>query len=213
MLCVDDRAVTSDSHDSRPVGRRWYFLVAAVLLFFASLLYGAARLDDLPLLAEIFVVFFALTAIKAHKIMSPTESVWGRVVGRDAALFATAILLMQASWHWLTWGDLDIVHIGLVELLSVLIVAPLIEEAVFRGLLFNALNCGQRRAAVFLQVFLCALFFAVWHLKYWGTWSLPLMLIAGVIFGIARHRSGGILLPVALHALMNVIAVCISLWR
>lgn len=206
--------IQATHENAQPVGRHWYAVLAVSVLLFSDMFYKAAMYDGLPFLAAALLVFFAAAAIKTQQILAPKkQSVWGRVVRRDAALLALAVVLMQAVWHWIGWGHLSGGPTGAIALLGIVVVAPIFEEAVFRGLGFKVFNFGPGRAATSAQIALSTAAFAAYHYDYWGTWSLILVFVAGVLFGVARHRSGGILLPIMLHALMNALAVGIPLWR
>lgn len=203
----------TDFSESRAVSRLWYAVFAAGLFFLNDALTKGARLDGMPIFALGVLTFFSVAAIKVQQIFAPAESVWGGVPGRDALLLALAVLLMQGGWHWLGWEHRTISDgVGVMALLAILVIGPMFEEILFRGLAFKAFSFGKTRTAVSAQIALSSVAFAVYHTDYWGSLSLGLVLAAGVIFGIARHRSGGILLPILLHALMNGIALGVSVF-
>lgn len=88
----------------------------------------------------------------------------------------------------------------------IVLLAPLYEELLFRGLLLPWLERG--RGAVF-AILASALVFGAMHAHYG-----PFFLVTaglGVAFGWARVRSGGVLVPWLLHALWNF-GVSWSLW-
>lgn len=196
---------------SQPVRWYWYAIFAAGVYFISDALTKGARLDGMPIFALGVLTFFSVVAIKVQQIFAPSESVWGRVAGHDALLLALAVLLMQGIWHWLGWDHRTSADgVGLMALLAILVIGPIFEEVLFRGLAFKAFSFGKTRAVS--QIALSAVAFAVYHTDYWGSLSLGLVLVAGVIFGIARHRSGGILLPIFLHSFMNGIALGVSVF-
>lgn len=198
---------------SQPVRWYWYAIFAAGVYGISNALTMGARLDGMPIFYLGVLAFFSVLAIKVQQIFAPTESVWGRIPGRDALLLALAVLLMQGGWHWLGWEHRTIADgVGVMALLAIIVIGPIFEEVLFRGLAFKAFSFGPGRTTVVLQIALSSVAFAAYHTDYWGSWSLWLALVAGVIFGIARHRSGGILLPILLHALMNGIALGVSVF-
>ena len=96
-----------------------------------------------------------------------------------------------------------------------LLLTPLLEELVFRGLLQGALLRWRRLAAARLGISganaLTSLAFASAHLwrEPWP-WAAATLLPA-LIFGIARERSGGVVAPCVLHAAYNA-AMGLGLW-
>lgn len=203
------------AHESREVGRTWYAVGALVLLVLCDIFSKAASLDGMPLLSAAMIVFFSAAAIKTLQLLD-AQGVWGRASWRDAAFFVAAVVLMQGIWLSIGWGEVTRILPAdgiLIGLFVIVVAAPVFEEVIFRGLLHRVFEVGAGRAAVAVQVTLSATAFAAFHVAYWQTWALALVFVAGLIFAIARVRSGGILLPIALHALMNAVAVGVSMWR
>lgn len=96
------------------------------------------------------------------------------------------------------------------------LVAPLWEEMTFRGLMFNWL---QHRSGIF-RVVLTSVLFAYVHLvgktglmfpttaSIFGSFAMPLLfswLPMGLLFGYAREKTGGILVPFILHSATNML--------
>lgn len=84
-------------------------------------------------------------------------------------------------------------------ILGVVILGPLFEELLLRGLLFGSL---RHIADEHISIAVSAGVFALMHLQY----SLPVMLLIlpmGVALGYARVRSGSIWVPVLIHMLNN----------
>ncbi len=100
---------------------------------------------------------------------------------------------------------------GLPVMLSVVLAAPIVEETVFRGLLFRGLCDRSPIAAWCLSVGL----FALSHVAgYWGQFHIPLLLLvfcqyipAGICLALAYRLSGTFVCPVLIHALINLIGV------
>lgn len=78
-----------------------------------------------------------------------------------------------------------------------LVLAPLLEELIFRGWLLQGLRgpLGQTRA-----IWVSAFFFASVH---GDIGHFPGLLVAGAVFGWAYARSGSILVSAAVHAMWN----------
>ncbi|MBK7382750.1 MAG: CPBP family intramembrane metalloprotease [Flavobacteriales bacterium] len=87
--------------------------------------------------------------------------------------------------------------------LGVVILGPLFEEFLLRGLLYGSL---RHIVDENVSVALTAGVFALMHLQY----SIPIMLLIlpmGVVLGYARARSGSIWVPVLLHMANNGLSV------
>jgi len=81
--------------------------------------------------------------------------------------------------------------------------APLFEEGLFRGFLFTGLRASPLGATG--AIGLSAAVWAAVHLQY-EVWDMAYVLVIGVTLGIARHRSGSLYPPLAMHGLMNLTA-------
>ena len=86
------------------------------------------------------------------------------------------------------------------------IAAPVLEEFIFRGVLLRALNAHISFAwANVIQ----ALLFSLMHVNLKGT--IPLFLL-GALLGWLARRSGGLVAPMALHCVFNLVAALVVLW-
>lgn len=104
----------------------------------------------------------------------------------------------QASFSPDGSGFLALEFLGLFFLLA--IVAPLIEELLFRGLLYGYL---RGRAGVVLSVLVSALVFAVLHVV------IPPLFVMGAILAILAERNRSLWPSIALHASNNGLIVVI----
>jgi membrane protease YdiL (CAAX protease family) len=77
-------------------------------------------------------------------------------------------------------------------------VAPVIEELVFRGLLFAIF---ERAVGLRFAIVATAVLFAGLHVpEYWHAWNHVLMiLVVGVVFSLARGKSGTLTPSILLH--------------
>lgn len=92
---------------------------------------------------------------------------------------------------------------------TVIVVAPVVEEVVFRGLLFQVL---RRRLGVSVGIVLSSLTFAVVHLELiTRPLSLAALLVLGAWLAAAFHRTGSLVVPITAHALFNGVAVAATL--
>ena len=87
------------------------------------------------------------------------------------------------------------------------LVAPLVEEYIFRGL---GMGCMLERGwNPILAVLITSILFALIHTQYFPS-ALLLTLISGLIFGYLRLFSGSLTLPLIAHALFNL---TVYLWH
>lgn len=92
----------------------------------------------------------------------------------------------------------------LLTWLAFVAVAPLSEEVLFRGFFLGGV--ADSRLGVAGAVLLSSLFWSVLHVQY-APWAVVLLVGAGVLFGVARVKTGSLIPPLAMHALWNLVAV------
>jgi membrane protease YdiL (CAAX protease family) len=96
-------------------------------------------------------------------------------------------------------------QVSLLWSIPVILVAPIYEELVFRGLLVESLNLYLPNR---INCFVTALIFAAAH---WGHFGDPSQMIVFVFGGIlyfwAKESSGGFGLPIILHCIWNMCAI------
>ena len=95
---------------------------------------------------------------------------------------------------------------------AMVIVAPIYEELIFRGLLwsaiveqFSAADYIEHRGAVVASL-VTSLIFAVIHLQY-GLYEISTIVVLALIFCYARIKSGSLVLPMLLHIISNGVAM------
>jgi len=87
--------------------------------------------------------------------------------------------------------------------LAVIVLAPIFEEVLVRGFLFAGIRHSP--AGPVAAIVLSALVWAVLHVGY-DTYAIGVIFIMGLVLGLARLRSGSTLLPMAMHAIQNLVA-------
>ena len=85
--------------------------------------------------------------------------------------------------------------------MKVVIVAPIIEELIFRGIIVNGF---MRNYPNFLTVFFSALLFALFHLN---PWQFPATFVLGLLLGWLMVRTRNILVCIAGHAINNLLVL------
>ena len=98
---------------------------------------------------------------------------------------------------------------------AIVIVAPLYEELVFRGLLWSAITeqftqQRSRASGAVIASVITSLIFAVIHLQY-GIYEMSTITVLALIFCYARVKSGSLLLPIILHIINNGAAMWLYL--
>ncbi len=95
---------------------------------------------------------------------------------------------------------------------AMVIVAPLYEELVFRGILWSAIAeqfsrssyLGQSGAVI--ASIITSFIFAAIHLQY-GLYEISTIVVLALIFCYARIKSGSLVLPMLLHIINNAVAM------
>jgi uncharacterized protein len=88
----------------------------------------------------------------------------------------------------------------LVRLAGIVLVAPVAEELIFRGAVFSRLartGLGPSGA-----IAVTAAIFAMLHLQY-GSGHMGLILVDGLFYGLARAKTGSVLVPLVCHMMGN----------
>ncbi|WP_278312806.1 CPBP family intramembrane glutamic endopeptidase [Lolliginicoccus levis] len=88
--------------------------------------------------------------------------------------------------------------------------APIVEEIIFRGIVWGALEkqrharrwrwLAQAVSGNISVLVLTALLFAAWHAE---PWRAGILIFAGLVFGFARLYTGGVLAPIVAHSVNN----------
>jgi uncharacterized protein len=91
-----------------------------------------------------------------------------------------------------------------LKFVAVAIIAPIIEEVLFRGYLQTAFtNVMNPHVAIWLA----ALIFALVHMQ---PLAIPALMILGAAFGYFYHRTGSLAITIGLHVLNNSLALAFN---
>ena len=117
-------------------------------------------------------------------------------------------VLPPPSWFWELFNKVLESDYGIYgAILKVAIVAPIIEEMIFRGVIMHGL---MRNYSKFTAVFVSALMFALFHLN---PWQFPATFILGILLGILMVRTNNIFLCILGHSINNsLVLVNIKYW-
>ncbi len=91
----------------------------------------------------------------------------------------------------------------LMFFLSAVVLAPLWEEIVFRGVIFTGLSLLLPKG---VTVLLSAIFWSLAHSYQYSSIILTEIIIIGIVLGIARIKTNAIKVPIVLHITNNLIA-------
>jgi membrane protease YdiL (CAAX protease family) len=87
------------------------------------------------------------------------------------------------------------------------VAAPIVEETMFRGVLFRHLReMGRfwpRFGALMFAAVVNSLIFAAIHPQ--GLVGIPVLMTLGIAFSIVRHYRDSLLAPMAMHAVNNFV--------
>lgn len=193
------------------MGRAGHAVFALSAMFLVMVSYGAAANSPIPLLT-VELAFFGvgLVLIFLAAIARPSENVWGRIGVGEFAFFMLAVLALKVLYHFAQpvfgWSSfIPNVRQDAVAASHMrdVIVAPIIEEVIFRQFLFRALTVGSSRLAFLVPILGTSAIFALCHPHYWGTSAQLSVALSGVLYGVARARTGGIALPLVMHIAVN----------
>jgi hypothetical protein len=117
-------------------------------------------------------------------------------------------VLPPPSWFWELFNKIFENDYGIYgAILKVVIMAPVIEEMIFRGVIMHGL---MRNNSKFTAVFVSALLFALFHLN---PWQFPATFILGLVLGILMLRTRNIYLCILGHAINNgLVLISIQYW-
>jgi membrane protease YdiL (CAAX protease family) len=108
----------------------------------------------------------------------------------------------RGLWDFTPWIAAPLAA-SIMRVLAVCLFGPAAEELVFRGFLYGLL---KDRIGIRLTIAITALGWAVLHFDY-SWWVIGIIVVDGVLLGLARWRTGSVYLPIAMHALYNLYAI------
>lgn len=182
------------------------------------------------LAAQVLALAVLLLALRATgrltwRLLGPTRTRWRHVgvglgVGLGGyvlvvawAVLWTAVVGEPAPTEQMLLDDLGTSRAVVVATyLAVVVLAPLVEEVVFRGVLFQA---ARRRLGLAGGVLLSAGVFTLVHvelLQPLQAASLGALFLLGAWLAVMFHRTGTLLVPVLGHAVFNAINLTLAVF-
>ena len=89
---------------------------------------------------------------------------------------------------------------------AVVLAAPVFEEVLWRGLVFGGWSLTRLGSTG--TILLTAALWTALHAQY-DAYDLAQVFVFGILLGFARHRTGSLLVPIAMHAANNL-ATCVQ---
>ncbi len=164
----------------------WLFSSATLLLFGLVKRFGVSIQDSLTLhQPQVRWLLLALLIGGIYWWFDHALTVW--LWQQDPQISITAWQTANSHYHWLS------------VLLSTVVLAPVFEELLFRGLLLKALT---QRFNFYLAATATAVVFALIH------WSWPAFIslfLVGWVYAWLSHRSGSVLPAMLAHCTHNLI--------
>jgi membrane protease YdiL (CAAX protease family) len=171
-----------------------------------DVLAGTVIVSDLACVATILLIVAvkrlpARDYLAVRPVRVPVLLKWVGVLLIYVVLTSGAATLFHVDFGGAAMGDL-LTHIQRPWLfwIAVVLAAPLFEEVFFRGFLFRGFE------ATFLKttgtIILTAILWAMLHVQY-NAYGIAFIAGAGILFGLARAKTGSLLVPLVLHAGMN----------
>jgi uncharacterized protein len=119
----------------------------------------------------------------------PAAVLYTHIVGADGASAVSQLFGgLRTGWPW-----------AVALFVVVVLVGPLCEEIIFRGLLWGAL---ERRWGRWTALIVSTALFAVAHLEFTRT---PLLLVIAIPIALARLYTGGLLASIVAHQITNLL--------
>jgi membrane protease YdiL (CAAX protease family) len=117
-------------------------------------------------------------------------------------LLSDSLLHWRGPWDFRPWMEAPLAA-SAFRILAVCILGPAAEELLFRGLLFRWLSDGL---PMWVTIVVTGVGWALLHWSY--SWAvIGVIVIDGLLLGLARWRTGSIAPPILMHALYNFYAI------
>ena len=125
------------------------------------------------------------------------------VVYAALILGSDAVLHWRGPWDFEPWRQ-QAVLVSVFRVLAIGVLGPIAEELLFRGLAQYLI--GRTRLRIPGSIIIPAAVWAGIHLEY-SVDVITLLLVAGLLLGMARYQTASLLTPIAMHIMWNLYAV------
>lgn len=174
-----------------------------------------------------FVLLSLLTYLLVARKVSNSQQLFaylgfrritGRMLLQGASLLTLFILVNEVASQLLNRTPLDFVdplfastNAKWLLVLVIVVVAPIYEELVFRGLIWSAIaEQFDRQRGVIIASIISSILFAAIHTQY-ELFEMSAIFVLALIFCYVRVKSNSLWLPILLHILNNGVAMVLYL--
>jgi uncharacterized protein len=144
-----------------------------------------------------------------HQI-SMKQALWSTAIGFSFVFLSLLIVQLMSKLFPIQYANfLETMSVivdapFIMVLLAVVIVAPLFEEVMFRGIIYDALS---KRMNVYISVIVAGLFFGIYHMNiFQGTYAS----LIGIVMGLSIIWTKSIWAPIIIHFVNNLVSVLLS---
>jgi len=95
--------------------------------------------------------------------------------------------------------------------IACVVVGPLFEELFFRGFLFEGIR--HSKLGTLGTILVTSALWALLHALQYEFSDIAWLFVLGLFLGYARHQSGSLVPPIAIHMLLNLIGLAYVTWR
>lgn len=137
-------------------------------------------------------------------LLVPQQPQWMVLLSMAAGCCLVAWLLYMIQPDWFALVTLPVWLSGITGLLLMVVLAPVVEEIIFRGFVYRML---REQWGVWVSVAVSSVFFSLLH---HGLIVSP-QLVGGIIFALAYEWTKSLWVPIALHMGANGAVYVLSL--
>lgn len=127
----------------------------------------------------------------AHNLLEEVNIAIEKIIPAPPWFWELFTNIFESDFGW--WG----------AFMKVAIVAPVVEELIFRGLIFQGF---RRNYNNFVAVIMSAILFSLFHLN---PWQMPATFVLGILLGWLMIRTQNLILAILAHSLNNLLVLFI----
>lgn len=154
-----------------------------------------------------YLVAIGYACVHVHSVRVPLAD-WGwrrgHGVPRELSIGIVAGIVAWLARH-LTHTLAGPDAIGIFPVVGTVLIAPVLEETLYRGMLYRHLRDRLRWLPTAL---ITATVFALFH----SFSQMPYAYVGGLLYALLREWRGSLIAPVAAHASMNLLSVAAAAW-